>query len=66
MLKPVVQLRNIKKSYDNNVAVNNLTLDIYQGAVTSLLGENGAGKSTTMSMIAGKLPYLLRTCNIKY
>ncbi|KAK9687261.1 ABC transporter [Popillia japonica] len=53
MLKPVVQLRNIKKSYDNNVAVNNLTLDIYQGAVTSLLGENGAGKSTTMSMIAG-------------
>nr|QER78483.1 ATP-binding cassette transporter [Diaphorina citri] len=34
-------------------AVDNLTLDMYQNQITVLLGHNGAGKSTTMSMLTG-------------
>lgn len=47
-----LQLVGIEKHYRKNHAVNGLTLDIYGGDVFGLLGENGAGKSTTMSMIA--------------
>ncbi|KAI4468947.1 atp-binding cassette transporter subfamily a abca [Holotrichia oblita] len=53
ILKPVVELKSVTKIYDNNVAVNSLSMNIYEGAITTLLGENGAGKSTTMGMIAG-------------
>jgi ATP-binding cassette, subfamily A (ABC1), member 3 len=35
-------------------AVKNLSLNIYEGQITVLLGHNGAGKSTTISMITGK------------
>ncbi|GJQ88274.1 hypothetical protein Trydic_g20136, partial [Trypoxylus dichotomus] len=52
-LRTVVQLKDVTKIYDNNVAVNKLCMNIYEGQITGLLGENGAGKSTTMSMITG-------------
>lgn len=50
---PGVRLRGLTKMYllTNNqkkVAVNNLELDFNVGEVTSLLGHNGAGKSTTL------------------
>jgi ABC-type multidrug transport system ATPase subunit len=38
------------------VAVNDLHLDMYEGQVTVLLGHNGAGKSTTISMLVGLIP----------
>ena len=41
------QLGMVKK------AVNNLSLNIYNGQISVLLGHNGAGKSTTISMITG-------------
>jgi ABC-type Fe3+/spermidine/putrescine transport system ATPase subunit len=37
-------------------AVDNLTLDMYEGQITCLLGHNGAGKSTTISMLTGLYP----------
>ncbi len=37
-------------------AVDNLSLDAYQGQITGLLGHNGAGKTTTMSMLVGLFP----------
>lgn len=33
------------------MAVDDLTLDLFEGQVTCLLGRNGAGKTTTMSVI---------------
>lgn len=38
------------------VAVDKLSLDIFKGQVTALLGHNGAGKTTFMSMICGMFP----------
>ncbi|XP_026685322.1 ATP-binding cassette sub-family A member 3-like [Diaphorina citri] len=49
-----IQLRGLTKIYKTGKkAVDNLTLDMYQNQITVLLGHNGAGKSTTMSMLTG-------------
>ena len=42
-----------KKNGQPFVAVNNISLDMYEGQITALLGHNGAGKSTTMFMLTG-------------
>ncbi|XP_064353466.1 phospholipid-transporting ATPase ABCA7 isoform X1 [Dromaius novaehollandiae] len=57
-LQPGVSIRNLVKIYRNSsrVAVNGLSLDFYEGQITSFLGHNGAGKTTTMSILSGLLP----------
>lgn len=41
------------QKYGNKEAVEDLTLNMYEGHITVLLGHNGAGKTTTMSMLTG-------------
>ena len=48
-----VEVRGLRKVYNKKVAVNNLSLNMYEDQITVLLGHNGAGKSTTMSMLTG-------------
>lgn len=48
-----IQVRGLRKVYDKKVAVKNLNLNMYEDQITVLLGHNGAGKSTTMSMLTG-------------
>ncbi len=43
-----VSLRRLCKRYGSKAAVEDLSIDFYQGEVAGLLGHNGAGKSTTM------------------
>jgi len=53
-LRAGVQLKNLRKTFGKKkVAVNGLSLNLYEGQITVLLGHNGAGKTTTMSMITG-------------
>lgn len=51
---PVVSLQGVTKRFGKVVANDSITLDIYPGRIKALLGENGAGKSTMMSMLAGR------------
>ncbi len=51
----MIELQNVKKSFGETVAVNDLSLTIGEGQVVGFLGPNGAGKSTTMRMIVGFL-----------
>lgn len=44
------------------VAVWDLTLNMYEGQITVLLGHNGAGKSTTLSMLTGKQRLMIFLC----
>ncbi|XP_015507336.1 phospholipid-transporting ATPase ABCA7 isoform X1 [Parus major] len=57
-LQPGVSIRNLVKVYGGSgrAAVNGLSLDFYEGQITSFLGHNGAGKTTTMSILTGLLP----------
>jgi multiple sugar transport system ATP-binding protein len=48
-----VSVQNITKSFKGNVAVDNLSLDIADGEFVVLLGPTGAGKTTTLRLIAG-------------
>jgi len=45
--------RNLKKQYQNKVAVRDISLSVASGEVVGLLGPNGAGKTTCFYMIAG-------------
>jgi spermidine/putrescine transport system ATP-binding protein len=48
-----VELSEVTKRFGEIVAVDNLSLDIYEGEFFSLLGPSGCGKTTTLRMIAG-------------
>ena len=54
----MIKIRGLTKKYGSHIAVDNLTLDIYENEVFGLLGSNGAGKTTTIHMLATLLkPY---------
>jgi len=48
-----IQVRGLRKSYADTVAVDGVDLDIPRGQVFALLGPNGAGKTTTVEILEG-------------
>ena len=52
----MIKVRNLKKSFGANTAVNGVSFSVDKGEVLGFLGPNGAGKSTTMRMITGFIP----------
>ena len=55
-LREGIRIEGLCKNFGAKRAVHNLTLNMYSGQITSLLGHNGAGKSTTISMLTGLYP----------
>ncbi|KAL2633831.1 hypothetical protein R1flu_005310 [Riccia fluitans] len=52
--RAAMKVKNLKKVFSGGkVAVDGLSLTIYENQITALLGHNGAGKSTTISMLTG-------------
>ena len=51
-----IEAHNLKKVYKEICAVNDITFNVKSGETFAILGENGAGKSTTMRMIACRSP----------
>jgi ABC-2 type transport system ATP-binding protein len=50
---PALQIRDLRKAYQDVVAVDGLSLQVYQGECFGLLGPNGAGKTTTVEICEG-------------
>ena len=50
---PLLELRDISKYYGNIIALKGITTDVQAGKVTCVLGDNGAGKSTFIKILAG-------------
>ena len=53
MVSPILELKNINKSFGHVQANKNINLKITQGTIHGIIGENGAGKSTLMSIVYG-------------
>ena len=51
----LLSLKNISKQYPGVLALNNVSLDIYEGETLALCGENGAGKSTLIKTLSGSI-----------
>ncbi|HET9347222.1 MAG TPA: ATP-binding cassette domain-containing protein [Candidatus Limnocylindrales bacterium] len=53
---PLVEMRNVHVSYGGVRAVNDVSIDLYEGEVVGVVGGNGAGKSTLMRALSGAHP----------
>ena len=48
----MIEVKNISKAYGNKKVVDNVSLNIQEGKITSFIGPNGAGKSTLLSIMS--------------
>ena len=53
MGKPVIEINNLTKQFNNTLAVKNISFKVDKGKIIGLLGPNGCGKTTTIGMILG-------------
>ena len=53
MNKPVIEINNLSKKFNDTYAVKNINFKINKGTIIGLLGPNGCGKSTTIGMMLG-------------
>ena len=53
MSKRLIELKNISKSFDNQLVIDELDLYIRENEFITLLGPSGCGKTTTLRMIGG-------------
>ena len=44
----MIEVRNLSKQYNDKTVVNDVSLQIKKGKITSFIGPNGAGKSTAL------------------
>jgi branched-chain amino acid transport system ATP-binding protein len=51
----ILELKSVSVNYGNIAAVKELTFSVYPGEIVTLIGSNGAGKSTTLRTISGLL-----------
>ena len=54
-MENIIEIKNLRKSFGEIHAVNDLTFSVKKGELFAFLGENGAGKSTTISIFCGQL-----------
>ena len=53
MNESILKCENLCFSYDENLSLDNINIDIERGSITAILGRNGAGKSTLFLTITG-------------
>jgi iron(III) transport system ATP-binding protein len=51
--RPVLELEDLRKSYDGTTVIRDLSLTVRDGELLTLLGPSGCGKTTTLRLIAG-------------
>ena len=56
MSEPILKVEGVQAKYGDFLAVESASLDVPQGKIVSLIGANGAGKTTMMQSIVGLIP----------
>ena len=51
----MIKIDHLVKNYGKNCAVDDISFEIGKGEIVGFLGQNGAGKSTTMNVLTGYL-----------
>ncbi|MBC2770436.1 ABC transporter ATP-binding protein [Pusillimonas minor] len=51
----LLEVRNLRKAFGGNIAVDGVNFDLHAGELLALIGPNGAGKTTTFNMVNGQL-----------
>ena len=64
ILDIAIRIDNLTKRFGDVVAVENLSFDAREGEIVGLLGGNGTGKTTTISMILGLLIHTSRSLEV--
>lgn len=57
MTEKVLDVLNLTVTYDSISALKGITFEVRQGEIVTLIGANGAGKSSTLKALSGLLPY---------
>ena len=52
-MQKIIELHNVSKSFDGELVLDNISLDIYDNEFLTLLGPSGCGKTTTLRLIGG-------------
>lgn len=52
-MEKIIELKNISKSFDDDLILDNMSLDIHDNEFITLLGPSGCGKTTTLRIIGG-------------
>ena len=55
MDQPLIKIENVIKCFGSNCVLNGVTLNIYRGQITSIIGQSGMGKSVLLKHIIGLL-----------
>jgi len=53
----ILSIENLTVAYGSIMAVDNISLEVNEGEIVTLIGANGAGKSSTLRAISGVVPY---------
>ncbi len=64
-MQNVIEVSRLQKKYGEMTAVNNISFFVKQGELFAFLGENGAGKSTTINMLSTILPKHFQSHQVK-
>src|SRR5438309_11360303 len=60
----IIEVGNLTKRYAGHTAVDGITFSVQRGEIVGFLGRNGAGKSTTMRILACYLPATAGTARV--
>ncbi len=66
MESDIIKISHLTKNFGEVKAVNDLNFKVKRGELFAFLGVNGAGKSTTISIICGQLHLLRIICSVAY
>ena len=59
MNQPLLEVRGVSKAFGKVQANKDLSIHVNPGEIVALLGENGAGKSTTIGMMLANIPAVI-------